>query len=120
VKPLCRQRINANHDRWEINNNNNTVGATMQNMENKTKILSCDLALLSHHYDLRIAAAIETSHQKIVDPDSWITERLKRRITYTRPKLSWKVDLTEVETITRNVPGVTKDIELEFEIHPGI
>ena len=115
VKPICRQRININHDRWEVSHNN--VGATMQNIENKTKILSCDLALLSHHYDIRIAAATETVSQKVIDPDSWTTERLKRRITYTRPKLLWKIDLTEVETTARNIPGVVKDIELEFEIH---
>ncbi len=103
-----------------------------RNIENKTKFLRCDLALLSHHYDIRIDAAREVPHTQPsgdggFNPNVWHIERLKQRVSYQAPRRGkpgqdegplWKLDLTEVETSAQDTLEVTRDMEIEFEMIP--
>eukprot|EP01041_Mallomonas_annulata_P003679 gene3679-7320_t len=116
--PPKRQRSNFNHERWDVD----SAGVVKRSIENKIKLLRCDLALLSHHYDIRIDAASETPQttpNTSFNPDIWHLERLKRRISYTPPRQQggvtaaayWRIDLTEVESVTNGSSEVIPHID---------
>jgi hypothetical protein len=70
--------------------------------EKKNKFKSCEISLLSHDYDLRIACATENKtalSQTIEECKGGFTmERHKYRTSYEKPNNSgfWKIDFTEV------------------------
>jgi hypothetical protein len=95
-------------------------GAQFQMAESKHKFLRNDLSCLSSHYDFRVDAAIEEPVPAGAAVDvvpEWHIERHKSRTTFTCPQMpSWQVDITEVDTYKRGVPGFTSDVELELEM----
>lgn len=119
-KPVQCLRFDDEQNRWEVNKDGEVVMG-----ENKRKFFCEDHALLSHGYDIRIAAATETAAPAAATArhPKHTHERIKKRTTYRYKNSAslWQVDVTEVETR----PGGQgqgqgkqgeRDVELEFEL----
>lgn len=93
-------------------------------MENKSKLISYDMALPSSPYDLRIGLATEEtidSNLTLPPPQGWNTKRLKRRKSYFRRDMSikWQLDVTEVIATNPNDNTTEISYEIEFELNPS-
>lgn len=111
-------RIDRNKRRFEMKNGAFTL------KETKDTFLQTDVALLAHHYDLRVAVATETPARQgdaTPCPPDWVMERRKHRTTIFKKGGWWKVDITEVESVSREAPSsssseseVTHEVEFEM------
>jgi len=124
-KPIEKVRYDRDKDknRWIVNED-----GSMKKGENKTRFEKNDCALLAYEYDVRIDANFEialTSDDDINNMKDFKVkcERIKRRTTYTSISnefKSWKIDVTEVDSINFNDGGFpygqSHEFELEFEL----
>lgn len=119
VQPAQRLRFDAAGDfRVDMGSS----GETASRCEQKRKICRIDVGLPSSFYDIRLDTVVEEDISKsFVDAKFvWHTERLKRRSSFISDKpCFWRVDLTEVQTITNGGSTNNSDIELEFEMLNG-
>jgi hypothetical protein len=107
-----RLRCDDHGNRWEIPLKSSSQ-SNLKRLENKSSIDKMNIALLSHHYDLRINLSNEISISSTTsihntksnidsitfDETKWTTERLKRRTSYRKKSGAyWQIDVTEVET----------------------
>jgi mRNA guanylyltransferase len=117
-------RSDNSKNRWEVDINGDILLS-----EKKDQFYRKDLALVSHHYDIRIDAATETpsieTNTTNLSTRNYTHERLKRRDTYYSEKYpDWQLDLTEVDVIDiangsnsiNNKSKQRKELELEFEM----
>jgi hypothetical protein len=132
-QPLQIMRCDPLDNRWTVNTKGELLAA-----EKKQSLMTTNLALLAHDYDLRLNVATEIP-EPVVDPNAttravlppvnrqnWVVERRKKRTSYVSkdPNLSkWRLDYTEVDIITRSLDGTgaqaaksKKEFELEFEL----
>jgi len=120
-KPIEKVRYDRDKDknRWIVNED-----GSMKKGENKTRFEKNDCALLAYEYDIRIDANFEialSSDDDINNTKDFNVkcERIKRRTTYTSISnefKSWKIDVTEVDSINFNDVGVPSDQSHEFEL----
>lgn len=112
--------IDQFRNRWEMTDDSKVSSLP----EKKSHIYRADLALLGHSYDIRVDVAIESveSDAKKINPEKWILKRIKKRSTFKAEQAYWRVDLTEVQSISNPTTGSSrpesevKEIELEFEL----
>ena len=103
VAPPSRVRTSDGGARFTVDGAGQMIAA-----EVKTAVLKTNVALLAHHYDMRLCCATEQPTATTAGAgagagvDTWTMERLKKRTTYRRRHdPMWQVDVTEVETFTR-------------------
>jgi len=136
VKPVQRVRLNAKGMRWEVSANTNS-NAGVKVLESKKRVVLHDLALRSHHYDLRLDVNVETpvipgsGGEPAVNTDQYVCEREKRRTSFlpgasvcpafAKAPCCWKVDLTHVKSTACGAGAgeSTHNLELEFELLEG-
>lgn len=120
-KPIEKVLIDKGKTRWILNDDGTKKG------ENKTRFEKNDCSLLAYEYDIRIDGNYETTVKPVdglmnVDVKCEC-ERIKRRTTYTsitNEFSAWKIDVTEVNSVSfneRNTPyGQSHEFEFEFEL----
>jgi hypothetical protein len=101
VAPPSRVRMSDGGARFTVDSAGRMLAAEVKTVTSKT-----NLALLAHHYDMRLCCATEqataTTTGACAGAEMWTTERLKKRTTYHRRRDPvWRVDVTEVETYAR-------------------
>jgi len=103
-------------------NQNGNAATKRGKMENKSKLVTMDLALPSSPYDLRIGLATEQTVDSNVSyppPQGWTSKRLKRRKSYTRKdqSIKWQLDVTEVVTTSQSTGMTEIQYEIELELN---
>ena len=119
-------RLDESNNRWTVNE----VGRILM-AEQKETLEQITIALVAHDYDIRLSIATETATAVVrdhpggishIDKEAWITERRKKRSSYTCLEASkWRIDFTEVDMIHRmdsrgRQRKDSKELELEFEL----
>jgi len=121
ILPIQKVKIDKHMNRWIVNDD-----GYLKKGEQKSRIEKNDCALLAHQYDIRIDSNYEIPISFNDDSNSSIdqdfkptNERIKRRTTYTSilPDFkSWKIDVTEVNSISFNERGIPYGSNHEFEV----
>lgn len=119
TKLLQVQYIDQNRNRWEMSDDSTITSIP----EKKTHCYRADLALLGHAYDIRVDVAVESVEDvaRKINPEKWVLKRIKKRSTFRADKAFWRVDITEVESVSNTSSGIqqgseAKEVELEFEL----
>lgn len=115
-------RSNNSSLRWEIDST-----SQIKLCERKERFFRWNYALLASEYDIRIDGSVELEvnpSDTNIEFDKWTQERTKNRTTYVSAKFPcWKVDVTEVHVIRRDLGARNnlniqsfKEYEVEFEL----
>ena len=121
ILPIEKVKIDKDMNRWIVNDDGH-----LKKGEQKSRIEKNDCALLAHEYDIRIDSNYEVPISTTDDSNISIdhefkprSERIKRRTTYTSISTefkSWKIDITEVNSLNFNDKGVSYGSNHEFEV----
>lgn len=116
--PTETLRMNSDGHRWVVDETGRAIGAS----EAKKKEFDYRIALLCHHYDVRMNASMETPQSlSSINTTNFNKQRKKVRTSYKSVHLPyWQVDYTEVTEQDYNSSGVVTNtvelIELELEL----